>query len=587
MPREMRELFVVVLQFHRPVEPGQLFHKYALSMSEDFPRRLGIVQEEDRVTALYLDIKQRLQRQGRDITQYRIQEPSQESLERVYLLAPCYAPVGAMRDSRGVIAAELLYDRPALQEEVQRVSQMLTEEQTAIMDRVHTLENQEGTRCLSVTAAAGTGKTLLLTHILNDFRSRGMIALGVAQSGIAASLLPNGRTFHSRFKCPLHLSIDMLLAITPDSPEAELLRRCVLIVWDEISMAHKWHMEALDRLLRDIRRRDRNSRSELPFGGVFVIVAGDWAQILPIDKSDDTMGVAVTVKRSMCWPAFERLPLTQNMRMVGTSEETRAYIRWVQDMGNGRLQTQPRQDIMLHQGTTGPLCMNTAVDWTYPDFAARYMEPEYLRERLLMTPLHESRKQLNEMMCDMIPEVETISYSTCQVSADWTVMHYTVSPEYLASLEPPNFPPHELRLKRGMVVMLLRNLDAPNGLCNGTRLIVVEVKRHPWLLVARFLNDPARTVYIPRIALNVDADAFGFEWSRRQFPVMPGYAVTINKAQGQTVEHAGVYLSTEVFGHGFLYVAATRCRNPDRIRFFVQDHERGMTVNIVIREVLE
>ena len=72
-------------------------------------------------------------------------------------------------------------------------------------------------------------------------------------------------------------------------------------------------------------------------------------------------------------------------------------------------------------------------------------------------------------------------------------------------------------------------------------------------------------------------------WRRRQFPIRPAFAMTINKAQGQTLQHVGVLLDEPVFTHGQLYVAASRCGDPTNIKFFANN---GQTANVVYTEVL-
>ena len=74
----------------------------------------------------------------------------------------------------------------------------------------------------------------------------------VVSSGIAALLLPNGRTTHSCFNIPLKLSEDKLCNIKPGTMLVELIEKTDLIIWDEAPMTHKHAFEALDKTLRDI-----------------------------------------------------------------------------------------------------------------------------------------------------------------------------------------------------------------------------------------------------------------------------------------------------------------------------------------------
>ena len=111
-----------------------------------------------------------------------------------------------------------------------------------------------------------------------------------------------------------------------------------------------------------------------------------------------------------------------------------------------------------------------------------------------------------------------------------------VEVEFLHTLRPAGTPEHELNLKVGMPVMLLRNLDAAKGLCNGTRMLVVRVARNRRTLTCRIASGAAKfigsLVQLPRIRFRQAGADLGFEWTRTQFPVKVAFAMTINKAQG-------------------------------------------------------
>ncbi|XP_060170895.1 uncharacterized protein LOC132601853 [Lycium barbarum] len=95
-------------------------------------------------------------------------------------------------------------------------------------------------------------------------RYRGFIALATASSGVAASLLPGGRTTHSRFKFPILIDGNFSCNISKQSSLVSLIRDAKLIVWDEISMAKKEIVEAFDRLLKDLME------TNIFFGGKLV-----------------------------------------------------------------------------------------------------------------------------------------------------------------------------------------------------------------------------------------------------------------------------------------------------------------------------
>ena len=74
---------------------------------------------------------------------------------------------------------------------------------------------------------------------------------------------------------------------------------------------------------------------------------------------------------------------------------------------------------------------------------------------------------------------------------------------------------------------------------------------------------------------------------RCQFPACLAFAMTINKAHGQSIKWVGLNLHTPVFGHGQLYVALSRCTHPERVFAIFPEHEQGSnTTNVVYKEVL-
>ena len=137
-------------------------------------------------------------------------------------------------------------------------------------------------------------------------------------------------------------------------------------------------------------------------------------------------------------------------------------------------------------------------------------------------------------------------------------------------------------------MILLRNLDPLQGLCNGTRLRVVRIQSRVLeceILAARFAGT---VVWIPRIHLLSPSESIvGVEFRRTQFPVRLAFVMTINKSQGQSLKHIGLDLSTEVFSHGQLYVAVSRVTDGRNVRLVVPESapESGNIKNVVYHEI--
>ena len=135
----------------------------------------------------------------------------------------------------------------------------LNEEQTLIADTI--AENLDQGGIYFVDAPGGTGKTFTSKIVLADARRKGLTALAVASSGIAATLLPGGRTAHSTFKLPLDLAKEdkPICNVKRNTDVANIMREVKLIVWDEATMSHKKAFEAVNRMLQDMR----DSKGEL------------------------------------------------------------------------------------------------------------------------------------------------------------------------------------------------------------------------------------------------------------------------------------------------------------------------------------
>lgn len=145
----------------------------------------------------------------------------------------------------------------------------------------------------------GTGKSFVIEQILAAIRSNGNVALAVASSGIAATLLSGGRTVHSRFRLPLHLDEKSICNISKQSNLASLIKECKIIIWDEAPMSHRFALEAIDRCLKDLMDTD------LSFGGKTILLSGDFRQILPVIPHGSIGQIIDScVNRSRLWSCF-------------------------------------------------------------------------------------------------------------------------------------------------------------------------------------------------------------------------------------------------------------------------------------------
>jgi len=136
--------------------------------------------------------------------------------------------------------------------------------------------------------------------------------------------------------------------------------------------------------------------------------------------------------------------------------------------------------------------------------------------------------------------------------------------------------------------MLVRNIDQAAGLCNGTKLIVDDLGKNFINATIITEKNAGEKVIIPRTNLVPSGPELPLKFTTRQFPLTLCFAMTINKTQGQSLSHVGIYLSNPVFTHGQLYVTALRVTSKKGLKILILDEENRVcteTTKVVFRDV--
>lgn len=566
-PTRLRNLFAVILIFCHPSDPILLWEKYKDSFSEDITRRMArnISNTADYMNDVYNECLIIIENTILDLAGKRLQDfglPSPKTPDAVI-----------NRD----YLRETNYNVLTLRRFVQENKVRLTPEQSLIYEVIIQSVDSHSGQFFFLDAPGGTGKTFLLNLLLAEIRSNHGIALAAASSGIAATLLEGGKTAHSAFKLPLNLNNveNPLCYISKQSDLAAVFRECKLIVWDESTMAHKGAFEALDRSLRDIRNNNN------VMGGVTVLLAGDFRQTLPVvprgTRADE---IKACLKKSYLWRYIQNLSLSINMRVhLNGDENAGRFSELLLRIGNGECAESDGKMELTVDLCTVVTNLEGLTNAVYPALShLREKSSYWLCERAILTPTNDKAAEINSILLQKFEAVQIEYKSIDSVIEMDDAVQYPV--EFLNSLNLPGFPPHELILKIGTPIMLLRNLSPPK-LCNGTRLQIIVL--HKNLIEAIILTGCGRgeSVFIPRIPLITTDYVINFR--RLQFPIKVCFAMTINKAQGQTLRVAGIDLRDSCFSHGQFYVACSRVSSSNSLFILAP---QGNTTNVVYKEIL-
>ncbi|KAM6570896.1 hypothetical protein CsatA_014976 [Cannabis sativa] len=567
MPNSLRRLFATILVFCNPNNPRNLWERFEKDMSIDYKT------SEDSTSNVSIEalksIALAIESMGKDINTFNL-------IDNHISFDDEEIQTREINDELGV----------EVPEEDKAASEYLNTEQKEIYDAILEKVFDNKSAAFFIDGPGGTGKTFLYKALLAKIRSTNLVALATASSGVAASILPDGRTAHSRFKLPLHTGDKNTCSVSKQSGLANLLRQAKLIIWNEAPMTRKPHSEAFDQMLKDI------TDSDLPFGGKVVVFGGDFRQVLPVvRKGTREEQVQSSLVYSYLWSTLTKFRLIENMR----AKLDPAFSNYILEVGNGMPPNTVNEMIKIpHQMLIPYVEENISVDQLIEDVFNNLTDfsnnISTMMNRAILTPKNDFVDEINTLLINRFPG-EAQRYYSYDETID--VSEQPVMEDFLHKLTPNGLPPHELILKKNCPIMLLRNINASEGLCNGTRLICRGFDRNiidAEIAVGHYIG---KRVFIPRIPFlpNVDENT-GFPFKRTQFPIRLSFAITINKSQGQTLDYVGIYLPQPVFSHGQLYVALSRAKTSSTVKILIrlvssQKLAKNYTKNIVFTELLE
>ena len=568
----LRQLFASILLFCTPSFPNILWTQFRDFICDDLAHRIQTKHHIDNPS----------QDQVYDIGLYLLEGILKSSGKSLANFPPMPESTldWDLHVGNSLITEQLDYNREHESSMAATMVPQLNPEQRSAYDAILAAVISGSGGPFFLSGAGGTGKTFVYRVLCHTLRGMGRIVICVASSGIAALLLPGGRTSHSMLRIPIEgLGPHSFCSIDKEDSRAELLRSASLIIWDEVPMQHRFGPETVSRTLVDIRDDPR------PFGGLAVVFGGDFRQILPVvrrGRPEHIIGASLC--RSSLWKKTQVLRLHKNQRLEPT-EDSSHFASWLLKIGSGD------QDTPV---TLPPSMIVTSIDelldFVYPGLGDTLPTCNFLKDRAILAARNGDVARVNHSVLEMLSGQEIVFFSADNVvtesGADGSTSRYPV--ELLRTLDAPGLPPGELHVKIGCPLILLVNLAPNRGLCNGTRMVLRRAS--PRVLEVSILGGSHNEsiALIPRVSLtpNSDGSDFPFVLRRRQFPVRLAFAMSINKSQGQSLKVVGLDLRVPVFTHGQLYVALSRATSGNRIRALLPPDSKGETTNIVFPQVL-
>jgi PIF1-like helicase/Helitron helicase-like domain at N-terminus/Helicase len=566
MPSALRHTFAAMLLFNEVNNAHSLFNEFRDALTNDIPYMYENLTD-DQVNALaFYKINDVLVLYGKKITDF-IQDAK---------LLECF-------DNEN-------YDD--VLGNLNNISNF-TPEQKSIFDYI--MESVKGNvtdKTYFINAPGGCGKTYLYNGLCSKLIHEGKNVVCVASSAIAASLLINGNTAHSYFNIPLNASRDSTCNINVNSKKAEEIRRADIIIWDEAPMSSKYTIEAVDTTLRDITEcSDVN-------GGKVVVYGGDFRQTLPIvpNGTRDQI-IESSFKNSIVWPKVKCLKLSTNLRTTDLlwNRSILAIGDGITDCNNDDgigLVTLPNQVQLVKSIDQLINCIYFKLNEVYSESTFNCQDfniqiCDYFSIRNILCGTNREAQKINEVIINKLPgQVRSyISQNSIEEGGR------SIEPDILNMIDAYGLPPHELILKKHVPVMLLRNINKKIGLCNGTRLLILNMyDNHLKVKIISEGKFKGSIHFLFRIFCTTDSESFHLKLKRFQFPIRLCFAMTINKSQGQGIDIVGVNLADPVFSHGQLYVALSRSTDPTNIYVYLGNADSEVTrqtKNIVYKEILD
>lgn len=366
-----------------------------------------------------------------------------------------------------------------------------------------------------LTGPAGAGKTYVLNQFIKLAKAEGKHVSVTATTGLAATHL-GGTTIHSWAGIGVLDYLPQGFAEHLAKGRFEIIEKTDVLIIDEVSMLHDYRLDMVDEACRLVRRKDE------PFGGIQVIMSGDFFQLPPINRGESRAGGFVVHSR-----VWKELDPTICYLQEQHRQDDEILLEILNALRAG--------DIRRHHAEK----LLARVEVTPPDDAT-------------LTELHTVNidvDRINERKLDELPGDELFYTQATTGGAN-----------YVEALQRSVLAPEVLRLKKGALVMAVKNAS-DRKYANGSIGEVIDFEPATEYPVVEFRNGNTVSMVPDSWELR---DGDKKRASITQIPLRLAWAITVHKSQGMTLDAARIDLR-KAFVEGMGYVALSRVKNLDNL----------------------
>ena len=371
-----------------------------------------------------------------------------------------------------------------------------------------------------LTGAAGSGKTFTLNQFIKLAKNSGKKVSVTATTGLAATHL-GGNTIHAWSGIGIYDYLSRKFFEKFPKTRAEIIKNTDILVIDEISMLHDFRLDMVEEICRTIRQNDKS------FGGIQVILCGDFFQLPPINRAGGRIGGFAIHSNAWKLTEFTVCYLEENHRQK--NDELSEILNALRADDLRRKHAQSLLDRI--------------------DIEPNFESDDFSKN---LTELHTTNIDVDKINEQKLAELEGEEFHFAQTT--------TGAKNYVETLQKSVLAPELLRLKKGALVMAVKNAQNRQYV-NGSIGEVIDFERLTDYPIVHFRNGKIVTMVPDTWEMR---DGEKKRASIMQIPLRLAYAITVHKSQGMTLDAARIDLR-KAFSEGMGYVALSRVRSLDRL----------------------